>query len=95
MYKKYILIITFIVIPYLLRAQISYYDGFQSDMTMTEVKQLLEKSNYQNIDIKDDNIFANVLSIKKVWLAYEFHFCENKLVSFRKDFDPSMKIFIS
>jgi len=95
MYKKYILTIIIILIPYLLNAQISYYDGFHSDMTMAEVKQFLEERNYQNIDIKDDYIFANVLSIKNVWLAYEFHFCENKLVSFRKDFDPSMKNFIS
>lgn len=77
-----------------LNAQVNFLDGFNSNMTMKMVKLRLNSGGYTIRDIQQSYIQANKKTLHGNWLFYEFHFCNNKLVSYRSDFEASMKNFI-
>ena len=96
MLKRIFILIAILVITNLLNAQIAYLDGFNSSMTFNEVMTNIQ---YRGLKINTptgvDSIYATTHSIHGILLVYEFHFCNNELVSFRKDFEPSMQNFIN
>ncbi len=88
----FLIILTFLIS--ISNAQEIYLENYNGNMNLREVKTKLYRDGFKKIEVKKDYIIANKQNIYGNLLFYEFHFCKNKLVSFRKDYEPSMKNFI-
>ena len=65
-----------------LNAQVSFFDGFNSDMNKNNVKSKLQREAFRITTDNPDFIVAQKKSLHGSWLFYEFQFCKNKLPDF-------------
>ncbi|GEM_PF-5212838 len=68
-------------------------DGFTNGMSRNGAVQIIRSMGLRNLEENRDSIIGNRL-VNGVWLFYEFHFCHDKLVFYRKSILPSVKNLI-
>ena len=68
-------------------------DGFYNGMSKISVQNTIRAIGLSNLVEKEGYILGN-RKIDGYWLFNEFHFCEDKLVFYRKDILPSIKNLI-
>lgn len=68
-------------------------DGFTLGMSKSSAFSVIRSMGLSNLEVKENFVIGN-RKIDGAWLFYEFHFCQNKLVFYRKDILPSIKNLI-
>lgn len=92
--KNFLIIIPLIVLLFEnLDAQYFSDDGFYNGTSKGNAYNIIRSMCLQNLEIKENTIIGN-RNYDGTWLFYEFHFCQNKLIFYRKSLIPSVKNLI-
>ncbi|MCL4704010.1 hypothetical protein KJ068_02550 [bacterium] len=91
--KVFIISIALTLFSEVSQAQYFSDEGFTLGMSKISALRLIREMGLRNLQENKNSVIGNRF-IDGVWLFYEFHFCDDKLVFYRKDNPPSIKNLI-
>ena len=91
--KAFIVAVALTLFSEISQAQHFSDDGFTNGMSRISALRVIRAMGLRNLEENKDLIIGNRL-IDGARLFYEFHFCDDKLVFYRKDIPPSIKNLI-